>query len=180
MTIASNPRLLVVWLALPLLLAAGAAVIPLMGLLFGVIALVIAAFIAWTLAKMVRRQMRTRIEVDEDGARFVLYGEETLTFPWPAVRLAGLAVEQGKRGRRARRLFVYREEGDHLMTVPEEFERFDELAAEVRRLAPVFHELELAPGEPLKERLRALLLAGGGRRPPAAATGQPASSTPGR
>ncbi len=35
MTIASNPRLLVVWLALPLLLAAGAAVIPLMGLLFG-------------------------------------------------------------------------------------------------------------------------------------------------
>jgi len=159
MTVRSNPRLLVVFLLLPVILAAGIAVIPLMGPFYGVAATALALLLAWQLYKIVRRQLRTTITVDEDGARFNLYGEETMSFPWPAVRLAGLAVEPGKRGRRARRLFFYKEEGDRLMVVPDEFERFADLEALVRRLAASFHEVTLEAGEPLKDKLRPLVAA---------------------
>lgn len=161
MTLLSNPRLAIVWLMLPVILAAGAATIALLGLWpIGLISLVAALYIVWTLAKVVRRQMRTRIHVGDDGVRFDLYGEETLSYQWTEVKLAGLAIEEGKRGRRARKLFLYKEEGDRLMSVPDEFERFDELVSEVRSRAHAFRDLTIASGETLKGELRRLLLEG--------------------
>ncbi len=86
--------------------------------------------------------------------------------------LVGLAVEQGKRGRRARQLFFYKEDGDRLMVVPAEFDRFADLVAETRRRAPAFRDIALAAGETLKERLRSLLV------PPTGTSSESPTGTP--
>jgi hypothetical protein len=158
MTLLSNPRLAVFGLVLPILLAGGIAVFFLLGPFYGVAATGIAVFVDWTLLKIFRRQMRTTVTVDGDGARFNLYGEEKIDLAWPEVTLVGLTVEQGKRGRRARQLFLYKEDGDRLMVIPAEFARFEDLVAETRRSAPGFRDIDLAAGETLKERLRSLLV----------------------
>jgi hypothetical protein len=158
MTLLSNPRLAVFMLFLPLILAAGIAVFPLLGAFYGIIATAGAAFVDWTLFKLLRRQMRTTVTVDEEGARFNLYGEEQFGFTWTEMTLVGKAVEKGKRGTRARQLFFYKEDGDRLMVVPAEFERFADLEAEVRRSAPSFREIALDAGENLKDRLRIMLV----------------------
>jgi hypothetical protein len=162
MTLHSNPRLLVFGLALPALLAGGIAFFFLLGPFYGIAATAIAAFVDWTLLKILRRQMRTTVTVDEDGARFNLYGDERIDFAWPEVILVGLAIEQAKRGRRARQLFFYKESGDRLMVVPAEFARFEDLVAEARRRASGFRDIALAAGETLKEHLRSLLEAPAG------------------
>lgn len=159
MTLRSNPRLAVFALALPALLAAGIAVFPLLGPVYGIAATAIAAFVDWTMLKILRRQMKTTVTVDEEGARFDLYGEEKAGFAWNEIALVGLALERGRRGRRARQLFFYKEDGDRLMVVPAEFERFAELEAETRRHAAAsFRDLEIGEGETLKDRLRGLLV----------------------
>lgn len=165
MTLRSNPRLAVFTLILPALLAAGIAVFPLLGPVYGVLATALAAFVDWTMLKILRRQMRTTVTVDDEGARFDLYGEEKAGFAWSEIALVGLAVDRNRRGRRARHLFFYKEDGDRLMVVPAEFDRFAELEAETRRCAgSSFHDLEIGAGETLKDRLRVLL-------PPAAPPG---------
>jgi hypothetical protein len=157
MTLHSNPRLAVFALALPALLAAGVAVFPLMGPIYGILAIAVAGFIDWTMLKILRRQMKTTVTVDDEGARFNLYGEEKIGFAWSEIALVGLAVEQGRRGPRGRQLFYYKEDGDRLMVVPAEFERFADLEAETRRYATGFRDIVLATGETLKTRLRPLL-----------------------
>jgi len=154
-TLKSNPRLLLVYLFIPCALALGGLAFWMGGGLWGVIILAGGALIAWTLLKFTRRQMKTCIESGEEGLTFSLYGEEKAVLPWPSVRLAGMAQEEGK-GHRGRKLFVYQEEGDKLFTVPDEFERFEALVAEVRGRTD-FREIPLGKTETLKDKLRELL-----------------------
>ena len=187
MTLLSNPRLAVFGLILLVLLAVGIAFFFLMGPFYGIAATAIAAFVDWTMFKILRRQLRTTVTVDEDGARFNLYGNERIDLAWPEVTLVGLAVGQGKRGRHTRQLFFYKEDGDQLMVVPADFARFEEFAAETRRRAPGFQDITLAAGETLQQRLRTLVVQPpeamgepGGQDGPPAAAGNPPAATAGR
>jgi hypothetical protein len=157
MTLLSNPRLAVFGFIMPILLAAGISVFFLMGPIYGVVGTGIAAFVDWTMLKILRRQLRTTVTVDGEGARFDLYGEERIDIPWPEATLVGLAVTEGARGRRARQVFLYAEGVDRLMVVPGEFARFADFVEETRRCSPTFRDISLAPGETLKERLRSLV-----------------------
>jgi hypothetical protein len=179
MTLRSNPRLAVFALALPALLAVGIAVFPLMGPLYGIMAFAVAAFVDWTMLKILRRQMKTTVTVDDEGARFNLYGEEKVGFAWSEIALVGLAIEQGRRGPRARQLFFYKEDGDRLMVVPAEFERFADLEAETRRYATGFRDIVLATGETLKNKLRPLLPGGPAVPAATAAPDVPGGGAPG-
>lgn len=154
-TLRSNPRLLFVYLFIPCALALGVLAFWMGGGLWGVIILAGGGLIAWTLLKFTRRQLKTRIETGEEGLRFSLYGEDAETLPWSSVRLAGLAQEEG-RGRRGRKLFVYREEGDRLFSIPDEFEDFEALVAEVRKRTD-FREIPLGKADTLKAKLREAL-----------------------
>jgi hypothetical protein len=190
MTMLSNPRLAVFGLIMPILLAAGISVFFLMGPVYGVVATGIAAFVDWTMLKILRRQLRTTVTVDGEGARFDLYGEERIDIPWPEATLVGLAAVEGKRGRRARQLFFYAEGVDRLMVVPGEFARFPDFVEETRRCSPTFRDIALAAGETLKERLRSLVvtapgttprpIAGSPAEPPAGGANDPATGAPGR
>jgi hypothetical protein len=154
-TLKSNPRLLLVYLFIPCAVALGGLAFWMGGGLWGVIILAGGGLIAWSLLKFTRRQLATRIESNEEGISFSLYGEDTYMFPWSSVRLAGIAQEEGK-GRRGRKLFVYREEGDKLFMVPDEFENFEALVAEVRSRSD-FREISLGKTDVLKEKLREML-----------------------
>jgi hypothetical protein len=159
MTVRSNPRILFVYVVLPVILAAGIAAPFLLGLLYGLIALAAAAFLAWQLHRLTRRQLATRIETLTDELVFRLHGDEKITMPWQSIRIAGFALhadEAGVTTKKDRRLFVYNEAEDRMFTLTNEFENLDGLASELREKTD-FRELILGPGETLKEKLRGIV-----------------------
>ncbi len=153
MTVRSNPRILVVVILLPVLVAAAIGSIFLLGPLIGLIILAVILFSTYQLWKLIRRQLATRVETLTDELLFNLHGDEKVFFPWEKVRICGFATEEG---RKDRRLFVYNEEADKMFTLTDEFEDLDGLAKELRQKSE-FRELVLAPGETLKEKLRELI-----------------------
>ncbi len=159
MTVRSNPRILIVYIALPVILAAAVAAPFLLGLLYGIVAIAAAVFFAWQLLRLTRRQLATRIETLTDDIVFTLHGDEKIVMPWEKIRMAGFALHadsSGQTTRRDRRLFVYNETEDRMFTLTDEFADMDGLAAELRGKTD-FRELVLAPGETLKEKLRGLV-----------------------
>jgi len=159
MTVRSNPRILIVYVVAIVLAAAGVGAIFLIGPLLGLLALAAALFIGWSLLKLTRRQLATRVETLTDEILFVLHGEEKVTFPWEKIRLAGIALEhdgEGKVRPKERRLFIYNEEEDRMIAVTDEFENLDGLATELRKKTD-FREIVLSPGETLKGKLREIV-----------------------
>jgi len=158
MTLLSSPRLALFGLVMLVLLAGGIAMFFLLGPVYGIVATGIAAFVDWTMLKILRRQLRTTVTVDGDGVHLNQYGDEPVDLPWSKVRLTGLAAAPGRGGRRARRLVVVDRKMEQMLSIPADFARFDELAAAVRERAPRFQDISLEAGESLKERLLRLLL----------------------
>jgi hypothetical protein len=159
MTVRSNPRILMVYVFIPVVICAGVASFFLFGPLYGLVGIAAAAFFAWTLVRLTRRQLATRVETLTDEVLFRLHGDEKILVPWEKVRVSGFALVTDKTGsptRKDRRLFIYNEEEDRLLTLTDEFENMDGLAAELR-VKTDFRELVLADGETLKEKLRELV-----------------------
>ena len=158
-TARSNPRILIIYLFIPVILLAGIGALFLLGILYGLVALAAAVFLSWSLVRLTRRQLATRVETLTDEILFTLHGEEKHSFPWDKIRISGIATEQGADGtvrRKERRLFIYREEDDQLIAITDEFQNLDGLAAELRERTH-FREILLAPGETLKGKLRELV-----------------------
>jgi hypothetical protein len=159
MTVRSNPRILAIYILIPVIICAGVASFFVFGALYGLIGVAAAAFFAWSLVRLTRRQLATRIETLTDEVLFRLHGDEKILVPWGKVRFAGFALVADKTGsptRKDRRLFIYNEEEDRLLTLTDEFENMDGLAAELRKKTD-FRDLVLAEGETLKEKLRELV-----------------------
>lgn len=157
MTIRSNPKLLFVPLAILVLLAlslAGFAASPLLG----IGGILLTAWIGYALFRFVSKQLKCSVEVVDEGVRLDLYGEEKIAVDWRDVTHMGVATDT----RRRRLLFLYREKGDKLLVVPDEFERFDELVATVGSKGEM-QEIALEANETIKDRLR--LIVGGAEGP---------------
>ncbi len=134
---------------------AAAAAFAFLGQAAGIIACLAALVAGWVLAVFVKRQLASRIRTGADGISFTLYGADVRSFAWGDIRMAG-AVEDPAGRRPRRKLFVYKEDGDVLIVIPDEFAGFDSLGAEIRGKTR-FHDITLAPGEELKDRLKGLL-----------------------
>jgi hypothetical protein len=159
MTVRSNPRILLVYVILPLVLAAGIGAPFVIGIIGGLIALAAAAFFVWQLLKLTRRQLATRIETLTDEVAFHLHGDEKIVFPWDEVRISGVALTSDAAGvprKKGRRLFIYCEKTDKMFAVTDEFAGLDSLAEELRAKTE-FHDIVLSPGETLKDRLREIV-----------------------
>jgi len=159
MTVRSNPRILVVYILIPLILCAGVGAFFLFGPLYGLVGFAAAAFFGWSIVRLTRRQLATRIETLTDEIVFTLHGDEKVHFTWEQVRIAGLAFEADAGGaprRKGRRLFIYNEADDRMFSLTDEFENIDGFAAELRKKTD-FREIVLVPGETLKEKLRELV-----------------------
>jgi hypothetical protein len=156
-TVRSNPRLLAVPLVVLGLVGLAVALLTASPVL-GVIALALVGYITYILIRFIRKQLRCSVEVVEDGVSLDLYGEEKLHMTWEEMSHRGTATD----AKRRRTLFLYREDADKLLIVPDEFERFDALLAEVGRHGGML-DFALEEGETVQDRLRQIV---GGPRVP--------------
>jgi hypothetical protein len=151
MTIRSNPRLLFVPLTVLVMLALSVAGFT-ASVLLGIGGILLTAWIGYALFRFVVKQLKCSVDVVDEGVRLDLYGEEKIAVDWGDVTHMGIATDS----RRRRQLFLYREKGDKLLIVPDEFERFDELVSAVRSHGEL-EELALEANETIKDRLRVIV-----------------------
>jgi hypothetical protein len=159
MTVSSNPRILAAIVMALVLIAAGIGVFFLLGLVAGLIAMAAALFVDWSVLRLLRRQLATRIETKPDMILFTLAGNETVSFPWEKISFAGSVTGADTRGRGRRgapRLFIYDEPDDRMMSISGEYENVDALEAELRERTD-FRDLTLDSDETLKDKLRQLI-----------------------
>ena len=154
-TVASNPRVLIIVALVVLAPAVGVASFFFVHPLIAVGLSALGAFFSYAFGKFLKQTLGSRIETSDEGLAFDLGPGDRAFFRWDEITLAGRYSE----GKGKKYLYVYKEDGDRLMTIPDEYAGFPRLVAAVAERHEV-EELTLASGETLAERLRARL--GGG------------------
>jgi hypothetical protein len=122
------------------------------GVFLGIIALAGAAYLDYTTLRFFRNNLKSWVETTDAELKCQMPDGELLVFSWDGVTAAGIFTQE--RGRPF--LFVYREEGDKLVTIPKEYSDFETLYSQIKERTP-FQELSLARGETIQERLKEML-----------------------
>ena len=151
-TMASNPRMIVLFLIVIALPAAGVLLLIFAGTLVGIIALAAAAYLDYSMLRFSRNHMKSWVETTDSELKCQMPDGELLVFSWDQVTAAGYCTQERSRPF----LFVYREEGDKLVTIPREYGDFQVLYDTVERRTD-FQQLSLARGETIQERLKQIL-----------------------
>lgn len=152
MTVRSNPRILILFLIIAAMFA-----VSILGFVFstavlGIIFLAIALFLSYQFLRFARSHLRSRIVTDDAGITFHMPTNEQEHFDWGELALTGLCTQaKGKPF-----AFVYSRDRDRLITVPREYERFDELLGGLKEHVD-YGELDLAAGVTIQQKLRELL-----------------------
>jgi hypothetical protein len=136
-------------IALP---AAGILLLIFAGTLLGIIALAGAAYLDYSMLRFFRNHMKSWVETTDTELKCQMPDGELLVFSWDQITAAGYCTQE--RGRPF--LFVYREEGDKLVTIPKEYGDFETLFSTIKQRTP-FQELSLSRGETIQERLKQML-----------------------
>lgn len=151
-TIMSAPKIVLLGFFIPVLGFAAFLSFPFLGIVPGIISVIIVGYVNYIAIRYIYKKMRTSLETSADGFSLDLHGEEHFNFGWKDIMCAGLCSDE--KGRRV--LFVYIEETDKLIIIPEELNRFDELVDEMKRKL-VFHRFTLTADETLKDKVKQLL-----------------------
>lgn len=151
-TIRSNPRLLIIPAIVALLLATAIAVFFVFGLIIGIVGIIVVVYLDYQLYKFLRLQLGSYVSVDEDGAHCVTSAGEDIDFPWESITHAGVCT--GRRNRRT--AFIYDEERDQLVTIPDSFAGLDRLISELQTHTSL-GSYQLKPEETVRARLRSML-----------------------
>ncbi len=151
-TITSNPRMIILFLVVIALPAAGVLLLIFAGTLIGIIALAAGAYLDYSMLRFFRNHMKSWVETTDTELRCQMPDGDLLVFTWKQVTLAGYCTQE--RGRPF--LFVYREKGDKLVTIPKEYGDFEALFSTIKQRTP-FQELSLDQGETIQERLQKML-----------------------
>ncbi len=152
LTLASNPRLILLILLLIGLPAGGLLLLIYAGLPLGIIGLIAAAYLDYTMLRFLRSHARSWVETTESELTCRMPDGELFSFPWDSITLAGYCTQE--RGRPF--LFVCDLQADKLVTIPREYGDFDTLHSEIRAHTP-FRELSLSRGETIRDRLQNIL-----------------------
>jgi hypothetical protein len=151
-TMTSNPRMIILFLVVIALPAAGILLLIFAGTLLGIIALAGAAYLDYSMLRFFRNHMKSWVETTDTELKCQMPDGELLVFSWDQITAAGYCTQE--RGRPF--LFVYREEGDKLVTIPKEYGDFETLFSTIKQRTP-FQELSLSRGETIQERLKQML-----------------------
>ena len=151
-TISSNPRMVILFLVMLALPTAGVLLLIFAGTLLGIIALAGAAYLDYTMLRFFRNHMKSWVETSDTELKCQMPDGDLLVFSWDQVTAAGYCTQE--RGRPF--LFVYREEGDKLVTIPKEYGDFDTLHSTIKKRTS-FEELFLSRGETIQDRLKQML-----------------------
>ena len=151
-TIASNPRMIILFLIVIALPAAGILLLIFAGTLPGILALAGAAYLDYLLLRFFRNHMNSWVETSDTELACRMPDGDLLVFPWDQVTVAGHCTQQ--RGRPF--LFIYKEKADKLVTIPKEYGDFETLSSTIKQRTP-FHEFSLGRGETIQDRLKQML-----------------------
>jgi hypothetical protein len=151
-TISSNPRMIVLFLIMIALPAAAVLLLIFAGTVLGIIALAAAAYLDYSMLRFFRNHMKSWVETSDTELKCRMPDGDLLVFPWDQVTAAGYCSQERSRPF----LFVYRSEGDKLVTIPKEYGDFETLFSTIKQHTP-FQELSLEAGETIQERLKAML-----------------------
>jgi hypothetical protein len=144
--------MIVLFLIVVALPAAGILLLIFAGAVVGIIALAAAAYLDYSMLRFFRNHMKSWVETNDSKLRCQMPDGELLVFSWDQVTAAGYCIQE--KGRPF--LFVYREQGDKLVTIPREYGDFQALYDTVERRTD-FQQLSLARGETIQERLKQIL-----------------------
>ena len=151
-TLTSNPRMILLFLIVIALPAVGVLLLIFAGTLVGIIALAAAAYLDYSLLRFFRNHMKSWVETTDSELKCQMPDGELLVFSWDQITAAGYCTQE--KGRPF--LFVYREEGDKLVTIPREYGDFQALYEAVEQRTD-FQQLSLGRGETIQERLKQTL-----------------------
>lgn len=148
----SNPRLFVLSFIILLLAAAAIGLLVAFGPLAGIIALLVAAYIIYHLVKFLRMQLASYLEISEDGIRCLTSIGEKLEYTWTSITHSGILREpSGKKW-----VYLYDENEDRLLTIPETFENIAGLTAELADHVTLKTD-NLGLGETVQDRLKKMV-----------------------
>jgi hypothetical protein len=151
-TITSNPRMILLFLIVIALPAAAVLLLIFVGTVLGIIVLAGAAYLDYSMLRFFRNHMKSWVETSDTELKCRLPDGELLVFPWDQITAAGYCSQERDRPF----LFVYRKEGDKLVTIPKEYGDFDALFSTIKGHTP-FQELSLGRAETIQERLKTML-----------------------
>jgi hypothetical protein len=151
-TISSNPRMILLFLIVIALPAVGVLLLIFAGTFIGIIALAAAAYLDYSMLRFFRNHMKSWVETTGSELRCQMPDGELLVFSWDQITAAGYCTQE--KGRPF--LFIYREEGDKLVTIPREYGDFQTLYDTVEQHTD-FQKLSLTRGETIQERLKQIL-----------------------
>ncbi len=152
-TLKSSPRLLIIVAILVLLVGTAATLFFVFGVLAGLAGVVVAAYLDFQLWKFLRLQLASHVAVDESGAHCVTSTGETIDFTWDNITHSGVCTASN----RHRTAFLYNEDRDQLVAIPDSFAHLDELIAELQKhISLEFYKLR--PDESVRAMLRGLLV----------------------
>ena len=150
-TVRSNPRVIGIVFIIVGLPGIGVAAFFLWSPIAGIIIALIGGFFAYNFLKLVRSILGSSIRTGEDAVVFDFGKGHTNVFEWDDIDFAGTYLDESGKPM----LFVYNEDEDSLITVPDEYERFDDLVGEIgTALGDRFKSVELEKGETINDYLK--------------------------
>jgi hypothetical protein len=156
-TLISNPRMIILFLIVIALPAAGVLLFIFAGTLIGIIALAGAVYLDYTMLRFFRNHMKSWVETTDTELTCQMPDGDLLVFPWVQVSASGYCTQERNRPF----LFVYREEGDKLVSIPKEYGEFETLYSTIKqriiKQGKPFHEFALGKAETIQERLKRIL-----------------------
>ncbi len=152
-TIKTNPKILLLFLIMAVLLAAGILTMVILGILPGIIILVIAVYLDYHLVKFIRLQLNSYIKETSEGIECLTTTNEKIYIPWDEINYSG-TFNHGSQEKRY--IFVYSDEQDQLLTIPDEYENIDKLLSSLSNRFSLLH-LNLDQHETIQDKLKEII-----------------------
>lgn len=152
-SIAKNPLAILLLTGGLLLVAAAVLLLFVLALPLSLLFAAVLAYVAYSFFRQLYFQTMSRIITHDDGVSTVTALGEKITLPWNLITHAGrLTLVRGKQA-----IFLYAESIDQLVTFPADYEGFGNFVEEVEARVAL-PEVDLTPGQTLKDYLRNLVL----------------------
>lgn len=151
-SLGSNPRLWILVAIAALVAVTAIAVFLAFGPIAGAVGLLVALYIDYQLIKFLRLQLSSYIEISDESSTCMTASGDLIVFEWSSVTHAGLCSTKSGRST----IFLYNEDEDKLVTIPDTFSKLDLLTRDVSSHVDLTRHT-LAANETVRDYLRKLL-----------------------
>lgn len=148
----SYSKLIMILVALGVVLGIGIYLMVKVNTVLGLLLVAGSIYVIYILLKYLIRHRASRVLSSVEGIRVNFYNEDEFLFRWDKLRIFGLC----KYSNGVRSVFLYDEDEDKFVEIPDSLGNFDNLVSEFMEHEG-FMEITLDKGESLKDRLKKLI-----------------------